>query len=64
MPLPRECYKCRRKFLPEGRLQSLCKECRNAIRNVNFIKMMCVRTGVKMHQIKIKGGKYVWEKES
>jgi Zn finger protein HypA/HybF involved in hydrogenase expression len=43
----RYCEKCQGKFHPETKHQKLCNKCRREIRNVNFIKMINFRFGVK-----------------
>ena len=43
MPLPKECDKCGKRFLPATRFNKLCDSCRKEVRNVNFINMISHR---------------------
>ncbi len=53
----RYCEICSDVFHPETRCQKLCPKCRKAVRNVNFIKMINLRTGIETDNQKKQGGK-------
>lgn len=46
MPLPRNCDRCGNRFQPEpGICKTLCINCRNHVRFINFQNMINVRLG-------------------
>ena len=50
MPLPRPCDKCKMRFLPNKK-ERLCPKCRNDVKNVNFIKLICHRKGLSIKKL-------------
>jgi len=43
MPLPKPCEKCGRRIVNRTKRQTLCSECQQIVKNVNFIKLLCSR---------------------